>query len=208
MAAEGKKRKSWLKKGVGAAGLIPAIVIGFRFFTDRLGANPIEAALNQLGFWTLVTLLASLACTPLKILFDWNWPLRIRRMLGLMAFFYGCLHFLMYFVVDQFFDFATILEDITKRKFITVGFLALILMVPLAVTSTNKMVKRLGFPLWKQLHRVAYLIGVLGIVHFVWRVKADLLEPLIYAGILALLFAIRVFAWIRDRRVRPAPSSP
>jgi sulfoxide reductase heme-binding subunit YedZ len=200
-ARSGRRR---LKLLVGAFAALPAIVIAVRFATDRLGTNPIEAALNQLGFWALVTLLASLACTPLKIVFGWNWPLHARRLLGLAAFGYASLHFLVYVVLDQFFAWDEILKDLVKRKFITVGFLALALLVPLAVTSTNRMVKRLGFPTWKKLHRLAYLAAVLGVVHFVWRVKADLREPLVFAFVLAVLFAVRIGSWARARR----PASP
>lgn len=196
----GKWRRRALKVGVGAVALFPAAGTIFRFLTDQLGPNPIAEAMNELGLWTLITLLATLACTPLKILFGWKWPLTVRRMLGLIAFFYVSLHFLTYLVLDQFFDWSSIWRDIAKRKFITVGFAAFLLLIPLAVTSTNKMVKRLGFPRWKRLHRASYVAASLGVLHFIWRVKADLRTPLIYAGVLALLFAIRIYAWARDRR--------
>jgi methionine sulfoxide reductase heme-binding subunit len=202
VAAPAKRthRYRWLKLGVAVAGMTPAAVTAFRFLTGSLGANPIAEAMNDIGLWTLILLLSSLACTPLKIVFDWNWPLRIRKMLGLLAFVYALLHFLIYLVLDQFFDFRTILEDIGKRRFITVGFVAFLILIPLAVTSTNKMVKRLGFARWKQLHRLVYAAGVLGVVHFVWRVKADYREPILYASVLALLLLVRVFAYLRDRR--------
>jgi len=199
-------RRRLLKLGIGAAALTPAAVVAVRFATDRLGANPIAEAMNELGQWTLITLLATLACTPLKILFGWNWPLAVRRMLGLISFSYVCLHFAVYLVLDQFFDWPAIWEDIIKRKFITVGFLGFLLLLPLALTSTNKMVKRLGFPRWKRLHRLSYVAAAAGVVHFIWRVKADLLEPLIYAGVLALLLLIRLVPWARDRWGRPAAS--
>jgi sulfoxide reductase heme-binding subunit YedZ len=206
------RRNPWprrlLKLGVGAAALTPAAVVTFRFLTDRLGANPIAEAMNQIGLWTLITLLATLACTPMKIVFGWNWPLAVRRMLGLIAFFYVSLHFCIYLVLDQFFDWGAIWEDIWKRKFITVGFLAFLLLVPLAVTSTSKMVKRLGFARWKRLHRLVYVAAVLGVVHFTWRVKADLVEPLIYAGVLTLLLALRLIPWARARRDARGRSAP
>jgi sulfoxide reductase heme-binding subunit YedZ len=185
--------------GVGILALLPPAITTFRFVTDQLGANPIAEAMNSYGYWALVLLLATLACTPLKTLFGWNWPLAVRRLLGLCAFFVASLHFLTYLVLDQFFDFAAILEDIVKRKFITVGFLAFVLLVPLAVTSTNGMVKRLGFPRWKRLHRLTYVAAAAGVVHYVWRVKADLLEPLIFAGVLALLLGIRAATWWKGR---------
>jgi sulfoxide reductase heme-binding subunit YedZ len=184
---------------VGVAAMAPATVTVVRFFTGGLGANPIAEAMNQLGLWSLVLLLATLACTPLKSYLGWTSALAVRRLLGLCAFATVCLHFLTYFVLDQFFDLPAIGEDIVKRKFITVGFLAFVLLVPLAVTSTNGMVKRLGFPRWKQLHRLGYVATAAGLVHFVWRVKADLLEPLIYVGVFLLLMALRVPAWLRKR---------
>jgi sulfoxide reductase heme-binding subunit YedZ len=209
---ESRWRRRLLKLGVGAAALTPAAVITFRFLTERLGANPIAEAMNQIGLWTLITLLATLACTPLKILLGWNWPLALRRMLGLVSFFYVCLHFAIYLVLDQFFDWQAIWEDIWKRKFITIGFLGFLLLVPLAVTSTNKMVKRLGFPRWKRLHRLVYLAGTAGVVHFVWRVKADFREPLIYAAVFLVLMLIRLVPWLRGRAQgragRPRPAGP
>jgi methionine sulfoxide reductase heme-binding subunit len=195
-----KLRRAGLKAAVALLALLPLARLALRFFTDDLGANPIEEVMNRLGFWTLTLLLATLACTPLKLVFGWNWPLAVRRMLGLFSFAYASLHFAVYLVLDQFFDWGAILEDIARRKFITVGFLGLLLLLPLAVTSTNGMVKRLGFPRWKRLHRLSYLAGVAGVIHFVWRVKADLLQPLIFTGVLALLLGIRIVAWVRSPR--------
>jgi sulfoxide reductase heme-binding subunit YedZ len=198
-SSESRWRRRLLKLGIGAAALAPAALTTFRFLPAPLAANPPAEAMNQIGKWTLITLLATLACSPLKILFGWNWPLAVRRMLGLVCFFYVCLHFAIYLVLDQYFDWGAIWEDIWKRKFITVGFLGFLLLLPLALTSTSKMVKRLGFPRWKRLHRLVYLAGVAGVVHFLWRVKVDLREPLIYAGVL-LLLAIRVIPWWQKRR--------
>jgi sulfoxide reductase heme-binding subunit YedZ len=206
-SAASKRRRLLLKLGVGALALTPAAVIAFRFLTNALGANPIAAAMNQLGLWTLITLLATLACTPLKLVLGWKWPLEVRRLLGLCTFFYVCLHLSVYVVLDQFFAWGDILADIVKRKFITVGMLGFVLLLPLAVTSTNKMVKRLGFPRWKRLHRLSYVAATAGVVHFVWRVKADLTEPLLYAAVLALLLGIRVIAWGRERRAARAISA-
>jgi sulfoxide reductase heme-binding subunit YedZ len=203
----GKRRRQLLKLGVGSVAMAPAAITALQFFTERLGANPIAEAMNQLGLWGLVLLLATLACTPLKRFWGWNWPLAVRRLLGLCGFFTVLLHFLTYLVLDQFFDVAAIVEDVVKRKFITVGFLAFVLLIPLAVTSTNGMVKRLGFPRWKRLHKLAYVATAAGVVHFIWRVKADYLVPGIYAAVLALLLGIRVVAWWQDRgktRGRPA----
>jgi sulfoxide reductase heme-binding subunit YedZ len=145
--------------------------------------------MNRLGFWTLFFLVACLACTPLKIILRRGWPVTLRRGLGLFAFTYGVLHFGVYLGLDQFFDLSAITADIVKRPFITVGFVALLLMVPLAITSTNKMVKRLGAARWRGLHRLAYASAILGVIHFVWRVKSDLREPLLFAAALGLLYA-------------------
>ncbi len=201
--ASGASRKPyrWLKPVTAVLGLVPLAVIGARFFLGALGANPIATGLNQVGLWTLILLLASLACSPIKTVLGWTWQMRIRRMLGLLTFFYALVHFLVYIGADQYFDWDEIWKDIVKRKFMTVGFFALMILLPLAVTSTNKMVKRLGFVRWKRLHRLVYVAAVAAIVHFIWRVKADLLDPLIYAGVLAVLMGIRVVQALR----KPAP---
>jgi sulfoxide reductase heme-binding subunit YedZ len=193
-----------LKLGVGAAAFVPAGVIAFQFLTARLGANPIATAMNQLGLWTLILLLATLACTPLKLVLGWNWPLQVRRLLGLCAFAYVCMHFLVYLVLDQFFAWDEIWKDIAKRKFITVGFAAFLLLIPLAITSTKGMVKRLGFARWKRLHRLVYVAATLGIIHFMWRVKVVGREQLVYAGVLLVLLGVRVVFAFRERRPRSA----
>ena len=190
----------WLKPAVLVGGLFPLAVMAVDFVRGTLGANPIQRVLNQLGMCALIILVASLACTPLKILFKWTWPPRIRRLLGLLGFAYACLHFLTYVGVDQGLDFGVLVQDVLKRPFITVGFAALVLQVPLAVTSTNAMVRRLGFPVWQRLHRLAYVAVSLGVVHFVWRVKKDITEPVLYACVLGLLFAIRVAEAVRKRK--------
>ncbi len=157
-----------------------------------LGANPIEALIHRFGIWGLNFLLITLAVTPLRRLTGWNWLIRFRRMLGLFAFFYVLMHFTTYAGLDQRFDLAVILEDIAERPYITVGFSALVLLIPLAVTSTNGMMKRLGRR-WQKLHRLVYLIAILGVWHFFWQVKLDTLEPLIYAIILASLLGYRLW---------------
>jgi methionine sulfoxide reductase heme-binding subunit len=194
----------WLKPAVLVGGLSPLALLALQAAQGDLGANPIERVLNQTGMLALILLVASLACTPLKVVAGWTWPPRLRKLLGLLGFAYASLHFLTYVVVDQGLALGTILEDIAKRPFITVGFLALVLLVPLAVTSTHGMVRRMGFPAWQRLHRLAYVAASLGVVHFVWRVKKDLTEPLVYGGVLALLFAIRVAEALRKRRARAA----
>jgi methionine sulfoxide reductase heme-binding subunit len=171
--------------------LLPLAVLAWAAVTDGLGANPVEALIHGTGDWALRFLLLTLAMTPLKRLLGQPWPIRFRRMLGLFAFFYACLHLLTYAWIDQGFDWPGILQDVVKRPYITVGLAAFLLLVPLAVTSTRAMVRRLGRR-WKSLHRAVYAIGVLAVVHFLWLVKADLLEPGIYALILVILLLARV----------------
>ncbi|HVG64228.1 MAG TPA: protein-methionine-sulfoxide reductase heme-binding subunit MsrQ [Hyalangium sp.] len=198
----------WLNPAVLAGGLAPLALMALQGAQGTLGPNVIEAVLNETGLLALVFLVASLACTPLKLLFGWTWPIRIRKLVGLMAFGYALLHFLTYAVADQGLALRPILEDITKRKFIAVGFLALVLMVPLALTSTNAAVRRMGFPAWKRLHRLAYAAGALGVIHFVWRVKKDHTEPFIYGAVLALLLTIRAVEALRKRRRSPPAPRP
>jgi sulfoxide reductase heme-binding subunit YedZ len=195
----GATRLIWLKPGVLLGALIPLAYLARRFQTGALGADPIAAALNELGLVALVFLVATLACTPLKALLGWTWPMRLRRMLGLFAFFYASLHFLLYAVIDQGLSFSAILADVSERPFITVGFLALVLLIPLAVTSTTKMRRRLGPLRWQRLHRLSYVIGALAALHFVLRVKRDLDEPLTYACIIAALLGIRVWQMARKQ---------
>lgn len=161
-----------------------------------LGANPVEELIHRLGKWGLNFLLVTLAVTPLRRLSGWNWLIRLRRMLGLFAFFYLLLHFLAYAGLDQRFDLAVILEDIVERPFITLGMTALVLLLPLALTSTNAMMRRLGRR-WRQLHRLVYPIAILGVWHFYWQVKLDTLEALIYAAVLAALLGFRLVDWRR-----------
>jgi sulfoxide reductase heme-binding subunit YedZ len=194
------------KLAIGMLALVPAARIGWLAVAGELGANPIAEAMNRLGFWTLTLLLVTLAPTPIQIVTGWKWPLRLRRMLGLEAFLYVCLHVAVYLGVDQFFDFAAIGKDIVQRKFITVGFAAFVLLIPLAITSTDGMVRRLGFVRWKKLHRLIYLAAVLGVVHYVWRVKSDLRQPLIFGAVLAVLLAIRATRAVRPSRPGPRPA--
>lgn len=157
-----------------------------------LGANPVEELIHRFGIWGLRFLLITLAVTPLRQLTGWNWLIRFRRMFGLFAFFYILMHFLSYAGIDQRFDLAAIFEDVAKRPFITIGFTAFLLLIPLAVTSTNGMMKRLGRR-WQKLHRLVYVIAVLGAWHFYWQVKLDTLEPLVYTAILAVLLGYRIW---------------
>ncbi len=177
------------------------IVLGVVY--DTLGANPVEAVTHITGDWTLRFLLLTLALTPLRRLTGWTAPLRLRRMLGLFAFFYGSLHLLTWAWLDQGFAWGEILDDLAERPYITLGFAAFLAMVPLAATSTRGMMRRLGRR-WKRLHRLVYLVAVLGVLHFAWLVKADLLEPGLYGLVLLLLLALRL-PGPRAPGARPAP---
>ncbi|MEQ1666879.1 MAG: protein-methionine-sulfoxide reductase heme-binding subunit MsrQ [Sulfuriferula sp.] len=181
-----------LKIAVFLLGLYPLTRLLVFAATDNLGANPIEFITRSTGTWTLVGLMLTLTVTPLRKITGWNSLLRIRRMLGLFSFFYACLHFTTYIWLDQFFDLGAIIHDVYKRPFITVGFSAFILLIPLALTSSNAMIRRLGAKRWQQLHKLVYLIAILGVLHYVWLVKKDLTQPLIYAGVLTLLLGWRI----------------
>lgn len=197
-----------IKPLVFIACLLPLALGIWDGLTDQLGANPIEEITHRSGDWTLRLLLLTLAATPARRLFGWSWPLRVRRMLGLYSFFYACLHVLTYFVLDQFFDWGDILKDIIKRPYITIGFTAFVLLIPLAVTSTNAMMRRLGRR-WGQLHQLVYVVAVLGVLHYFWLVKADYLLPLIHAIILLALLLVRARyqrqALSRQRTVSQTP---
>ena len=179
--------------------LIPLGRLVWLAFNGGLGANPIEFVTRSTGTWTLVFLLITLSITPIRKLTGQNALLRVRRMLGLFAFFYACLHFTTYIWWDQFFDWVAILKDIKKRPFITVGFACFVLLLPLAATSTNAMMRRLGRR-WQQLHRLVYLIGIGGVVHYWWLVKKDITQPALYALVLALLLGYRLVVWMQARK--------
>ena len=196
-----------VKTGVFAAALAPFTALVVAGFTDGLGANPVETITHTTGDWTLRLLLAALAITPLRHLTGWTWLTRLRRMVGLFAFFYLMLHFSTYAVLDASLDLAYVVEDVADRLYITAGFSAFVMLVPLAATSTNAMVRRLGPLRWRKLHRLVYAAGICGVLHYLWLVKADLREPLVYTGILAVLLAARlpVFVkWMQARRSKSA----
>ena len=184
-------RQPWVKPPVFVLCLLPLALLGWDGYMDRLGANPIETITHATGDWTLRFLLVALLMTPLRRGFDWAWPIRIRRMLGLFAFFYATLHLFTYLWLDQFFDWGEIVLDVLDRPFITVGMLAYVLLLPLAATSNRYMTRRLGRR-WKALHRLAYVVPALGVLHFWWLVKADVREPLLYGVLLALLLILRL----------------
>jgi len=198
------RRRAWLKPAVFAGALAPLAAILWNATHHNLGANPVAEALNELGLTALVFLVASLACTPLREVLDWPWAVGLRRMLGLFAFFYALLHATTYSLVDQRGNLRAIFADVTKRPFIIAGFLAFLILIPLAATSTAKAVQRLGFARWKRLHRLVYVAGGLAIVHFVLRVKKDVREPAVYGVILGVLLLTRVALWAKRRAARAA----
>ena len=186
--------------------LIPAaLVVGDAFeLTGTLGANPVEEILDRFGNWALRFIMITLAVTPLRRLTGWNWLARFRRMFGLFTFFYVLMHFLTWLILDQGALLSAILEDIVKRPFITIGFVALLLLIALAATSTDGMRRRLGRR-WQMLHNATYVVGILGVWHYWWQVKQDITEPLIYAVILFALLGSRItWNWVHKRRRRRA----
>jgi zinc protease len=193
-----------LKVSVWVACLAPLALLLLRAAQADLTANPISFVTNTLGDWTLRLLLASLAMTPLRIVFSLSWPIALRRLLGLFAFFYVCLHFLVWLVLDHFFDWAEMGGDIVKRPYITVGMTALVLLIPLAATSTRRMIRRLGNVRWRRLHRLAYLAGILGVLHYLWLAKKANSSPYYYAIALTVLLGVRVWdvgrRWLERRR--------
>jgi sulfoxide reductase heme-binding subunit YedZ len=195
----------WFRAGLFLLCLVPLVKLvleALNVFGLSLGANPIEQLIHRCGIWGLNFLLITLAVTPLRKLTGWNWLLRLRRMFGLFSFFYVCLHFLAYAGLDQRFRPGRIIEDIIERPYITLGMTALLLLIPLAVTSTNRMMRRLGRR-WQKLHRLVYVIAILGVWHFYWQVKLDIREPLVYMGILAFLLGFRlVVVWRLPGKLR------
>jgi methionine sulfoxide reductase heme-binding subunit len=187
---------------------IPLARLGWKALHEGLGANPIEVITHATGDWTLILILTTLSITPLRRLTRQYWLIGVRRMIGLFAFFYGMLHFLTYIWLDKFFDLHEMLKDIAKRPFITIGFSAFVLLIPLAVTSTAGWIRRLGGKNWQRLHRLIYLTGILGVVHYWWLVKADVRKPEEYAVVLGILLLYRVVTWAaekRKQRQRPMP---
>ena len=184
-----------------AVALLPLARLFYLGGTGGLGANPVEFVVRSLGTWTLAALVLTLSITPLRLATGWAWPMRLRRMFGLFTFFYASLHLVAYLWLDQWFDLAAIWKDVLKRPYITAGFAAMVLLAPLAVTSTNGWVRRLGGRNWQRLHRLVYLIAVLAVVHFWWQkaAKNDLGEPLVYAVVIGLLLGVRLLRWAQKR---------
>ncbi len=190
----------WIKTAAFVACLIPLAHLVGQGIRNRLGANPVEYITHSTGWWALAFILITLCVTPLRRLFGMPWLLRLRRMLGLFAFFYASLHFLTYIWLDQFFDWKDIVKDIGKRPFIMLGFAAFVLLIPLAATSTNAMVRRLGARRWQWLHRLVYVLAGLAVTHFWWLVKKDISEPFTFAVGLAALLIIRLLFLLRQQR--------
>ena len=197
-----RRGRTALKVLVWAACLAPLGWLGYRAATGDLTANPISFITNHLGDSTFCILLASLTATPLRIISGWSWPITLRRLLGLFAFFYACLHFSVWVVLDHFFDWGALGEDIVKRPYITVGMAALLLLIPLAATSTTAAIKRLGGVTWRRLHSVVYLVGILAALHYLWLAKKVNPQPYYYLGVLLLLLGIRLADWARRRVAR------
>jgi sulfoxide reductase heme-binding subunit YedZ len=190
--------------------LVPAGILGVRAVRGDLTANPLELLTNWTGYTTLVLVMVTLAVTPVRRLTGWNGVIRLRRLIGLFAFFYACIHFSIYIGLDIFFDWGRIIEDILLRPYITVGFTAFVLLIPLALTSTKGWIRRLG-KRWQKLHRLIYAVGALGVLHYYWKVKADTREPLVFAAIFVVLMLLRtgfvrqLFQRLRNRtRLAPA----
>jgi len=184
------------------AALLPLARLFYLGLAGELGANPVEFVIRSLGTWTLIALMVTLSVTPLRLATGWTWLLKLRRMFGLFTFFYALLHFSAYVWLDQWLDLAAIVRDVLKRPYITVGFACLLLLMPLAATSTHGWVKRLGARNWQHLHRLIYLIALLAVLHFWWQraAKNDFGEPLIYAGLIGALLGIRLLRWLRRRQ--------
>lgn len=202
-----RRRRIGLKVVVWAGSLAPLTALLWRLYADPLVTNPIDVATDTLGDWTLRILLLSLTMTPLRILFGLSWPVTLRRLLGLFAFFYACLHFSVWLVVDHFFDWPEMAKDIVKRPYVTVGFTALVLLLPLAATSTAGMIRRLGPVAWRRLHRLAYPIGVLGVLHYFWLAKVGVRGPYYYILWLLVVLSVRIVDAVR-RRLRARRRGP
>jgi methionine sulfoxide reductase heme-binding subunit len=197
-----RTQRFFVKSLVFLVALSPVMWLAYAAYTENLTANPIQAITQETGVWTLRFVAATLLITPLRRLTGWNWLIRFRRMLGLFAFFYGTLHFFTWFWLDQFFDWNAMVKDVIKRPFITVGFTAFVLMIPLALTSTTGWIRRLGGKRWNTLHRLIYATAILGVIHYYWLVKADTARPIRYGVVIGALLLARL---VHTYRQRPAP---
>jgi len=190
-----------LRAALFVTALLPLARLFYLGAAGGLGANPVETVIRSLGTWTLMALVVTLSITPLRLATGWAWPMRLRRMFGLFTFFYAVLHLAAYLWLDQWFDLAAIWKDVLKRPYVTAGFAAMLLLVPLAATSSNGWVRRLGGRNWQRLHRLVYAVAALAVLHFWWQkaAKNDVGEPFVYAVVIALLLGVRVLRWARRR---------
>ena len=193
-----------IKSAVFLLALLPFAILMYDFAADKLSANPLDDITDTTGTWTLRFLLITLANTPLRKITGWNTLAQLRRMTGLFAFFYVCLHFTTYLWLDKFFDWNEIVKDVAKRPFISVGFTSFVLLIPLALTSWNRAMKWMGGKRWKILHRLVYVTAVGGVIHYLWLVKADTHRPLIYGVILSVLLVYRLSGFLRKRFIHKA----
>ncbi len=194
----------WMKVVVFALCLVPLAVLVWKGFQNELGANPVQFVEHWTGDWTIRFLIITLCVTPFRKLLHVPQLIRFRRMLGLFAFFYACLHFSTWIGIDRFFNLSDMWADVLKRRFITVGFAGFVLLIPLAITSTKGWIRRLGGKRWQLLHRAIYLSAIAGVIHYYWLVKSDERKPLQYAAIVGALLAWRVGAWLYKRGQKPA----
>ena len=193
-----------VKPAVFLACLVPFSQLLYGMIWGDLGANPVEAITLGTGIWTLRLIVITIAITPIRWLTKWNPIITFRRMLGLFAFFYATLHFMIYFILDRSLMFDGLWEDIVKRPYITMGFSGFVLMIPLALTSTKGWIRRLGGPRWNLLHKLIYLTAILAVIHYWWKVKLDTTNPMIYAAIVGALLSVRVWRAIQKRQTAHA----
>ncbi len=203
-----RKKLLLIKTGLWVACLAPLARLGYKGLTGGLTANPIEFITLSTGTWTLTFVMTTLAVTPLRHFTGQNWLVKLRRPIGLFAFFYGCLHFLTYIWLDKFFDLHDMAQDVLKRPFITAGFFAFVLMIPLAATSTSGIIRQMGGRKWRLLHRLIYITGISAVVHYWWKVKADTRVPRIYAMVLVVLLGFRVIDWLVARSRQRRAEAP
>jgi sulfoxide reductase heme-binding subunit YedZ len=204
MPAPKKQDLSWLPPAIYIGGLLPGAMLLMRGLRGDLGPNPINEALNGCGELAVKCLLLCLACTPKRILFGVAWPIRIRKALGLLAFSYACAHLSIYLFLDQRFDLKRVVDDVVKRPFIAIGMITFTLLAPLAITSTKKMLQRLGAKRWQRLHKLVYLAAILAIIHYTMKQKESITTPLLHGAVLGFLFAVRIYDGVKRRIDRGA----